>query len=259
MRLTAPAIVAIFAAILLLRIFAAPELGIATAMQRGIEAFAGVGALLAALAFDRGDPPRRPWTLLACGMLLVPLARAMGYFGVAPGGLPLKHLLLLLSNILSVSALIAFHRVLVSTGLTPEWTDAARLRARLLIAVVGALAIALTVVQFKGLDPATMDLGAWTGESVTTISTFADAVLFAGGLLLVRLVQPMLGGSVALPYVLVALGGACSMIVDLFSVLLKVTTQDQFEALLPIAIATVGWTAFGLAGVSQRMLVRSAR
>lgn len=258
MRLTAPAIVAIFAALLLARIFAAPELGIATPMQRGIEAFAGIGALLAALAFERGDPPRRPWTLLAAGMLMVPLARASNYYGVAAGELPLSYLLLILSNVLSVAALLGFHRVLVSTGLTPEWTDAARFRARLLIAVVGALALALIGVQLSGLEVATMNAAAWASAGVTTISTIADAILFAGGLLLVRLVQPMLGGSVALPYVLVALGGACSMVVDLFSVLFKVTTQDQFEALLPIAIATVGWTAFGLAGVSQRMQVRSA-
>ncbi|MEZ4454893.1 MAG: hypothetical protein R3B09_35915 [Nannocystaceae bacterium] len=257
MRLTVPAIVAIFGALLALRIFGAPALGIAAPMQRGIEAFAGLGALLAALAFDRGDPPRRPWTLLAIGMLMVPFARACSHFDVHLGGLKVTYLLLILSNVLSVGALVFFHRVLLSTGLTPEWTPSGRFRARLLVVVVLALAIALTVVQLSGLHVATMDLGAWVKASVTTISTLADAALFAGGLLLVRLVAPMVGGSVALPYVLVAVGGACSLVVDLFSVLLDVTTQDQFEALLPIVIATVGWTAFGLAGVSQRMLVRS--
>jgi len=261
MRLTASVVIGLLIALVLVRLEVMPIFGLEAPFQRGIEACSGLGLLAAALAFDRGDPPRRPWATLAAALLLVPMARAALVYNVAIGEAQLGHLLLILSNVLCITALLGFRSMLISTGLTPEWTSGARIRAGVLLAIVLAACGGLVSYHLSELgDFSAMDSGAYLSAMVTIISIVADGVVLGVGLLLIRLVQPMMGGSVALPYILVAVGGGIFLFVDLFSVLLKVTTQDQFtNAPVPIALATLGWSAFTLAGLSQRQLVRRSR
>ena len=256
MRLSPLSAAIIIAAVVGIRIGVLPSLGVETYFQRGLEACSGLGLLLAALSFERGDPPLRPWALLAGALLLVPLARAALASEVVLADAKLGHLLLILSNFLSIAALLAFRRVLLSTGLTPEWTPGARKGALAIGGLLVAACLALMGFTLSETDLAHLSPPALIALGVTIISIIADTIMCGIGILLVRLVAPMMGGSVALPYVLVALGGGVFLLVDLFSVLQQVTTQDQFHAPIPIALATIGWAAFTLAGLSQRGIVR---
>lgn len=261
MRLTASVVIGLLITLVLVRLQVMPLFGLETPFQRVIEACSGLGLLAAALAFDRGDPPRRPWATLTAALLMVPLARAALAYGVELGEAQLGHVLLILSNILCITALLGFRSMLISTGLTPEWTSGARIRAAFLLGLVVVAGSSLLSYHLSELgDLSAMGTGEYLSSIVTIISIVADGVILGVGLLLIRLVQPMMGGSVALPYILVAVGGGIFLFVDLFSVLLKVTTQDQFtDAPVPIALATLGWSAFALAGLSQRQLVRRSR
>ena len=257
-RLTAPICAGLMIAAVLLRVVVMPMIGLEVHFQRGIEACSGLGLLLAAIAFDRGDPPRRPWSILAAGLLLVPAARAALALNLNVADVAVGHMLLILTNIFCVIALLGFRTILISTGLTPEWTSKARVRAAVIGCSIIAASIALVSYHISELgDASAMSTSALISASVPPISIIADAVMLAVGLLLVRAVQPMMGGSVALPYILVAVGGGVLLFVDVFSVVLKVTTQDQFNAPVPLALATLGWSAFALAGLSQRQLLRS--
>lgn len=257
-RLTAPVCAGLLIAAVLLRIVVMPMFDLEVHFQRGIEACSGLGLLLAAVSFDHGDPPRRSWFILAAGLLLVPIARAALALTLMIADVAVGHMLLILTNILCVIALLGFRRILISTGLTPEWTSGTRVRALLIGSTILAASVALVSYHLSELgDPSLLSTSALISASVPPISIVADAVMFAVGLLLVRLVQPMMGGSVALPYLLVAVGGGVLLFVDVFSVVLKVTTQDQFNAPVPLALATLGWTAFALAGLCQRQLIRN--
>jgi len=258
LRLNALSVVGILALVVVLRLAVMPELGYEGLFQRGVEAASGLGLLAAAIAFDRGDPPRRPWATVTAALLLVPLARAASALELTVGQAMVGHILLILSNILCIAALLGFRSMLISTGLTPEWTTRGRIRAVLIAAPIVAASIALVSYHLTELgDFSLMTTTDQIGSSVLVVSIIADAIILAVGLLLVRLVQPMLGGSVALPYILVAVGGGLLLFVDVFSVVLKVTTQDLFSAPVPIALATLAWTSFALAGLAQRQLVRS--
>lgn len=257
-RLSIPALFAIFVGVLAFRLGIAPLLGIAEPVQRVIEAAAAAGALAAAISFERDDPPFRPWATLAVALSMVPLARLALWSGWMLGDAKAGHIFLILSNILCIAAIAGFRRVLVSTGLTSEWTPSARSGAGLVILTVAAAVLGLLIYQVVGLLPIQeRSPGELIAGLVNVLSTFCDGILCAGGLLLVWLVRPMLGGSVALPYVLVAFGGAVFLVVDIFHVLFHTTTQDQFGSPLPIAVATVGWVALALSGLSQRLLVRT--
>jgi hypothetical protein len=257
MRLSPVVVVVVLAAMVGIRLGVAPVFGFETLFQRAIEACAGLGVLAAALAFERGDPPLRPWATLAAAMLIVPLARLALYLDLNAGDAKVGYLLFILSNILCIVALLGFRRMLVSTGLTPEWTSSARIRAVVIAGIIVAACIGLISAQLNEMgDLSAMTAAGALSSSVTLISIIADAVIFGIGLLLVRLVAPMMGGSVAQPYILVAIGGAIFLFVDLFSVLSQVTTQDQFTSPVPLALATVGWSAIALAGLSQRGQVR---
>jgi hypothetical protein len=259
-RLSVPAIVAIFVAVLALRLGLAPILSIEDPTQRVIEAIPAICAIFAALSFERGDPPLRPWVILAIALLAVPLARLSLHFDLRLGDAKVGHIFLIASNFLCIAAIAGFRRVLVSTGLTAEWSPTAPSGRSLLVLMIAiaAAVLGLIVVQVVDLLPlSALTTGTAIAASVSLVSTICDGILCAGGLLLVWLVRPMLGGSVALPYFLVAFGGAVFLIVDIFHVLLHTTTQDQFASPLPIGVATIGWVALALAGLSQRLLVRT--
>ena len=264
MRLSLPAILAAFVGALVLRLGIAPLIeidafSVPAAVSRLIELAAAAGVIAAALSFERDDPPLRPWAALALGIALVPLARLALFAQWMVGDAKVGHILLILSNIVSIAAIAGFRRVLVSTGLTPEWTPSARSGAGMVFFSIAAAVLGLVAFQVVELLPLHRhSAGDLIAAGVSLISTACDGILCAGGILLVWLVRPMLGGSVALPYVLVAFGGAVFLIVDIFHVLLQTTTQDQFGSPLPIAVGTIGWVALGLAGVSQRLLVRAA-
>ena len=52
---------------------------------------------------------------------------------------------------------------------------------------------------------------------IQMVSTFADALICAGGLYMMWLVRPLMGGSAAQPYLLIAIGGLVFIVIDFVS------------------------------------------
>lgn len=169
--------------------------------QRGIEALSGAVVVMVALQFSAGIFPRRPWALLGVAMAVVPLIfRLVSHLGLAFGDIKVAHLLLIGGNIFMAASLIGFGRVLGSSELLSERTAEDRLRAT---AFVGLLAVsALAVIGYNTIELAgrgpPVGAGAWVATIATTVSTLSDALVFAGGLYLLWLLRPPIGGSLAL-------------------------------------------------------------
>ncbi len=234
--------------------------------QRAVEILTAVATLAVALQFSRGDPPRRPWGLLAVGMALLPAVRLLSYFEVKLAGVVAAHVVLILGNITMAAAVIGFGLVLGASELLSDRTAAERLRATTIVTLlaIGALAmLAFPTYELVGRGvPA--DIGAWIAASATVVSTLCDALVFAGGMYLVWLVRPLLGGSLARPYLLIAIGGGAFLVVDMFLVTAGVTTQTELLAtdprnLLPKWLGCLAFSGFALAAIAQLALLRSAR
>ncbi len=234
--------------------------------QRGIEVLSGAVVVMVALQFSAGDPPRRPWALLGVAMGLVPVIRLVSHYSVSVGDIKLAHLLLIGGNIFMAASVIGFARVLGSSELLSERTAADRLRAT---AFVGLLALsAIAVIGFHTFELAERGLpagaGAWIAAIATTLSTICDALVFAGGVYLVWLLRPLLGGSLARPYLLLAVGAGAFLLVDMFLVAAGATTQTElvgtdYRTLLPKWLGCLAFTSFTLAAAPQAALLRSAR
>ena len=234
--------------------------------QRGIEALSGAVVVMVALQFSAGDPPRRPWALLRVAMAVVPLIRLVSHLGLAFGDIKVAHLLLIGGNIFMAASLIGFGRVLGSSELLSERTAEDRLRAT---AFVGLLAVsALAVIGYNTIELAgrgpPVGAGAWVATIATTVSTLSDALVFAGGLYLLWLLRPLIGGSLARPYLLLAVGAGAFLVVDVFLVAAGATTQTELvgtdlRTLLPKWLGCLAFTSFTLAAATQAALLRSAR
>lgn len=234
--------------------------------QRGIEALSGAVVVMVALQFSAGDPPRRPWALLGVAMGLVPVIRLVSHYSVTLGDIKLAHLLLIGGNIFMAASVIGFARVLGSSELLSERTAEDRMRAT---AFVGVLALsAVAVIGFHTFELAERGLptgaGAWIAASATTLSTICDALVSAGGIYLVWLLRPLIGGSLARPYLLLAVGALAFLLVDMFLVAAGATTQTElvgtdYRTLLPKWLGCLAFTSFTLAAATQAALLRSAR
>ena len=234
--------------------------------QRGIEALCGLAIVMVALRFSAGDPPRRPWALLGVAMALVPVIRLVSHLGVALGDIKLAHLLLIGGNIFMASSMIGFGRVLGSSELLSERTAEDRMRATAFIGLLAAIAIA--VIGYNTFELAGRGLpvgpGAWVSAIATSVSTLSDALVFAGGLYLLWLLRPLIGGSLARPYLLIAVGAGAFLAVDIFLVTAGATTQTELvgtelRTLAPKWLGCLAFTGFALAAATQSALLRSAR
>ncbi len=234
--------------------------------QRGIEVLSGAVVVMVALQFSAGDPPRRPWALLGVAMGLVPVIRLVSHYSVTLGDIKLAHLLLIGGNIFMAASVIGFARVLGSSELLSERSAEDRLRATAFVSLLALCALA--VIGYNTLELAGRGLpegaGAWVAVIATTLSTFCDALVFAGGLYLLWLLRPLIGGSLARPYLLLAVGAGAFLLVDMFLVAAGATTQTElvgtdYRTLLPKWLGCLAFTSFTLAAATQAALLRSAR
>jgi hypothetical protein len=233
--------------------------------QRGVEVWTGLVALAVVLQFSAGDPPRRPWGLMALAMLTIPMVRAADDHGVLVGGVSLAHLLLIFGNLALAGAPVGFARVLGSSELLSERTQDARGRViavTSLLALGAAAALASNTRSIVGRGWP-VDLAAWVKVSASVASTLCDALVFAGGVYLVWLVRPLLGGSLARPYLLLALGGGAFLFLDVFLVAAGALMQTELAAtdLLSLVSKWIGclaFAAYGLAAATQWLLLRTA-
>jgi hypothetical protein len=176
------------------------------AWQRGIEVLTGASPSASPASSRPDDPPRRPW------------ASSRGDHGDRRAGPPRQpprprgrrhqarppdhHRQLLhrrtprrlRPRARQLRAAVRAHRA-TTAARAPPFVGAARpqrpRRARL--------------QHLRGAGARPPDhLGAWVAAAATVVSTLCDAFVFAGGLYLVWLVRPLLGGSLARPYLLLA-------------------------------------------------------
>lgn len=234
--------------------------------QRCLEVVTAATTIAVALNFSPGDPPRRPWGTLGVAMALIPAVRLLSHFGVAIAGVAVAHLLLIFGNVLLVASVIGFGHVLGSSELLSERSDGDRKRARAIVAGLALAAVAtLTFNTFElALRGLPASIGAGVAALANLVSTVSDALVFAGGLYLVWLVRPLLGGSLARPYLLIALGAGAFLVVDMCLVAAGATTQTDLVAtglqtLLPKWLGCLAFTGFALAAATQVALLLSAR
>ena len=235
------------------------------AWQRGIEALAGVATVGVFLKFSPGDPPRRPWALLMATILIIIAARVLGYFGVVVGDIKLAHIGFILGNVCIAVAVIGFNRLLGSSELLSERTEADRWRA---LTVVGLLALgAVTALGYNAWSVADRGMpegpGAWVAATSSLVSTLSDIIVCTGGIYLVWLVRPLLGGSLARPYLLLAVSAGMSLVVDFLLIAAGVTIQTElafanFSAQLARWLGCLAYALLGLAAANQLWLLRSA-
>lgn len=207
----------------------------------GADVLALLGAAAAAWTFGPDDPPRAPWLLRVVGVGLVLVAHVLqrAGLGAAQG---VDTALLVVANLLGATAVAGFVRVVRRSGLgaAPD-----RAGAVVVAGLAGVVAVAAACVLAR-LLATTPDRAV-----VLAVSTVCDGVVFVGSAMLLRLVLPLRGGLVAVPFLLLAADGLCYFLADLGHALGSPSvarTLPWFEA--------IGGAAGATAGVAQAILLR---
>lgn len=205
-----------------------------------VDALAGGAALTAAVSFAASDPPRRPWLLRGAALGLVFSAHAVQRLGIA-GEPRLGHAMLIVANLLGVAAMIGFFDVVRRSGIAEPASRGERTLIAVALAGVGGLAVWLLTAL----------TGPWLYVATIAVSTLADATTFMVSLVLLRMVAPLRGGAVALPYFMLVLDGLCYLLVDVATAL---GDAGLLQAAGPLAaFAAAAGTA---AGFCQAAIVR---
>lgn len=209
----------------------------------------------AARAFAHDDPPRRPWSIRAAALVLLLAARLVDPLQAAllPGPrVRLAHVLIIVANALGAAAMVGFAAVIRASGLGTRERGAGDL-ALGAAALVAALVAARTLAGIQGPLLDTSDLASWVRALALTASTLADAIVFIVAAGLVRVLAPMRDGVVAWPYLLLAIDGACFLVLDLAS-------TSEYPALVGLTevVSVIGASAGIVAALAQIAIVRAS-
>lgn len=235
------------------------------AWQRGIEVVTCALTVGVFLQFSAGDPPRRPWALLMITLVLFVAGRLASWLALTVGEIKLAHLVFIAGNLAIAASMIGFNRVLGSSELLSERTDADRWRALTFVGLLALAAIAALgwntwEVAGRGRPDSA---AAWVGAILNIVSTLADVVVCAGGVYLVWLVRPLLGGSLARPYLLLAVSAGAALVGDFLLVAAGASVQTELtlanlSAHLVKWVGCLSYALIGLAAATQLWLLRSA-
>ena len=206
---------------------------------------AGAGLAAAALTLDRGDPPRPGWILLACTPAMAMLVGPTVAAEVRIAGLLAGPLIVIVANSLMVLGVMWMLRVLQRSGLAPPWTGSWRLAAG--VGALGSLTVGVVVLLHAEIPAATgLDETVWIIRRVVGVS--ADIVVFNVALQLLRITLPMRGGTVALPYLVLALMAGLFMAVGVGLAVSTSLLQTELGITGRI-LDTIAWSCMGLAGL----------
>ncbi len=234
--------------------------------QRGLEVITAAVLAGVVLKFSADDPPRRPWLMLLIAMALMPVIRLLGYYAVEIQGLRVAHLLLIFANFAMAFAVFDFGRVLGSSDLLSDRTTRERRRVLAMLVLLTLAGVATLVyntmeLSVHGLPQAA---GAWLTLATNLVSTVCDVLVFAGGLYLVWLLRPLVGGSLARPYLLLAIGAGAFLVVDVLLAGAGAAMQSDlathgWHTLVPKWIGCLAYSGFGMAAATQLALLSPTR
>jgi hypothetical protein len=200
----------------------------------GLDIAIAAALLQAALAFSRDDPPRLGWMLAFAAQAFATISHVLTGHEWASSMAGLADPLTIVLNVCWVGSIVVFIRNVAASGLTAPWTAMAR-------ALVGLAALAAGATAYAGLTEMTSGSDAPTGVVLASnaVSTVSDALVFVGAVVLVRMVLPMSGGTIARPYFLLAASAGAYLLVDAgmaFSSIDDYTAvSGNIEALLALA------------------------
>lgn len=229
---------------------------------QGSKLLAAVGAIAAALAFERGDYLRRAWALQALTMILllrdVPLGmlpKGALVFGISPG--VVHQVFITAANVSGVYATWLLARAWQVAGIELPGSP---LRKGLLVGAVILLAAAITGV------PLAHNVVAWSSGAPVRLGILAS---IAGDTLSICLIAPLLltvlamrGGMLVWPWGILSASMVCWLLFDAGDLAM------QLEALRPavgaISVATdcsrvLACCLLGAAGLAQRRALDEVR
>lgn len=237
------------------------QLGYGDHWQRLVELVVAVLAGAVVAEFSAGDPPRRPWAALFTSMAIVPVARLTTWLGWSIAEIQVRNLLFIVGNVVLAASILGFARVLGSSELLSERTGEARTRAMLSVGTIAAAALAFIGYNLFELivrgPPTTRD--GWASALTNGVSVVSDGLMFAGGLYLVWLLRPLIGGLLALPYLLMACAGAVFLVVDVLLIGVGAVAQTDVGDSMVHLLGTLAYACFGAAALVQLKLLRTAR
>lgn len=237
------------------------QVGLGEQWQRLVELASAVLVGAVVVQFSADDPPRRPWAALFVSMLIVPIARFSTWIGWTIAEVQVRNLLFIVGNLILAGSVIGFARVLGGSELLSDRTGVARVRASVTVSAIAGAAlifIGYNIVELISRGPPTTRDG-WASAVTNAVSCFSDGMMFAGGLYLVWLLRPLIGGILALPYVMMALAGALFLVLDVLLIGLGAVAQTDVANTAVHLLGTLAYASFGAAAVVQLRLLRSAR
>lgn len=167
-------------------------------------------------SFDRDDPPRLAWGLLAGAMALnaigiamrdQPWAAAWSRYWMHP---------YVLVNVLLAVSIWRFWTTAQGSGLAPKWSRGAKAVVGVVAVLAGGVAVALlvdvvTTWRAAAVPRTPEDLGVFL---MSASSALADACVVVGAAMLARTFLPMAAGSLARPYLLLSVSGFAYLLLD---------------------------------------------
>ena len=240
-----PAIVLTVAVFGVLRVLSPFEAGTTAAgvWPLVLDALVVMGLGAAASAFTAGDPPRRGWIAVTLSQTLIWVGHTLQFLELS------YQPVIVVANLMWIVSILLWVRTFGTFTLAPEWTT----RSRIVVGGLSLVAVGTAGASiYLGLQS---DKAAWD-LAYSMASAVADAAVFIGAVLLVRLLLPMSGGAIARPYLLLCISAAVYLALDLSMIVTGIGSFAAFEGGLLKLAAIADGTSFA-AGVAQAVLLRA--
>jgi len=210
----------------------------------------------AGLCFQRGDPPRLVWIVIAQMGLVGSLVGLANDEAVFLGPLPLAAVLIVLANGCWVFGVASLWNLVRRTGLVTPWTGLWRVLFGGVLLVGIGMTIPTWVKLVEAGWPAGVEQWAWAVRRVVGVG--ADAAVLCFAFLLARIALPMRGGAVALPFFLLVAAALFLLSTGIGLALAGEVLQESLGTVFRL-LEAIGWGFVSMAALAQGLLVASFR